>query len=168
MVEDRSAVSQERGYLIQAVMEMRQYLYRVRQVYDHSYSSQLHRRWWPAFVLLDDMKDHLPFLIDFLEYALEENEKPPELPWPESLIDFEERTGKPVAGPRAFSPAQKRDLYFNAGGRCCICRAKLEQDWHADHIEPWIRGGETTVENGQALCPTCNQRKHAKDFGGDR
>ncbi|RKY53653.1 MAG: HNH endonuclease, partial [Candidatus Neomarinimicrobiota bacterium] len=29
----------------------------------------------------------------------------------------------------------------------------------ADHIIPWSKGGETTVENGQALCQRCNGSK---------
>lgn len=31
--------------------------------------------------------------------------------------------------------------------------------WHADHIHPFARGGETDITNGQALCPSCNIRK---------
>ncbi len=30
---------------------------------------------------------------------------------------------------------------------------------HGDHIEPWIRGGPTSLENCQALCGSCNLRK---------
>jgi hypothetical protein len=168
MVERKELTAAELGHLKEAVRQFRQYLYRVRQVFDHSYGSQVPRRWWPAFVLLDDMKSHLPDLIHYLEMSMAAEDRGTPLEIPESLIDFEERTGRPVSGPRAFSSDQKRKLYFNAGGRCCICRARLEQDWHADHIEPWIRGGETTVENGQALCPTCNLQKNAKDFGGDQ
>jgi hypothetical protein len=47
--------------------------------------------------------------------------------------------------------------------RCCACGAspavtsgvRLE----VDHIVPWSRGGETTLENLQTLCFTCNQGK---------
>jgi 5-methylcytosine-specific restriction endonuclease McrA len=27
---------------------------------------------------------------------------------------------------------------------------------HADHIKPWSRGGETTLENLRTLCMKCN------------
>lgn len=165
MVE-KGRSSKDRELLIQAVKELREYLYRVRQVYDHSYSSQVPRRWWPAFVLLDDMKDHLPFLIQFLEMDMEESEKPPELEWPGSLIEFETRTGRRIKGPRAFNNSEKRALYFQSNGQCGICRLVLGSDWHADHIKPWSRGGLTTIENGMALCPTCNHRKNATEFGG--
>jgi hypothetical protein len=69
---------------------------------------------------------------------------------------------------RKFSHDQKRELWFLARGRCSICRVRLGPDWHADHVAPWSKGGQTTVENGMALCPTCNLRKNAKDFGGDQ
>lgn len=144
----------------QVVKELREYLYRVEQSYTSAWSSQLKRAWWPAFILLDDMKAHLPFLIDWLTGG----DTTGMLERPQSLIEFELEKGVPVKGPRAFTHDQKRDLYFLAGGRCCICRVRLGPDWHADHVIPWIEGGETTVENGQALCPTCNQRKHAKTW----
>jgi superfamily II DNA or RNA helicase len=32
-------------------------------------------------------------------------------------------------------------------------------NWHADHIVPHSKGGDTDVLNGQALCPTCNLKK---------
>ncbi len=63
---------------------------------------------------------------------------------------------------RTFNHDQKRELWFIAGGRCCICRVRLGPDWHADHVAPWSKGGLTEVANGQALCVTCNHRKHAK------
>lgn len=144
--------------------QLREYLYRVRQVFSHHYSSDLPRRWWPAFILLDDMQSHLPFLIDWLETGSPAEDNPAELEWPESLIEFEERTGRPIRAPRAFSAEEKRELWFRARGRCCICHVALTQGWHADHIIPWKEGGPTTIDNGQALCRPCNLRKSARTF----
>jgi hypothetical protein len=36
-------------------------------------------------------------------------------------------------------------------------------DLHVDHIVPWIRGGETTIENLQTLCSRCNLGKGTLD-----
>lgn len=60
---------------------------------------------------------------------------------------------------RFFNARQKIALFLAAGGKCEGCGEKLARGWHADHHEPWARGGETDVLNGQALCPKCNQAK---------
>jgi superfamily II DNA or RNA helicase len=63
---------------------------------------------------------------------------------------------------RRFSQNQRQVLAFASGGKCQACGAKLQNDFHADHIHPFSRGGQTITENGQALCPTCNQSKGNK------
>ena len=45
------------------------------------------------------------------------------------------------------------------GGRCAICHIPLLPGWHADHKQPWSKGGTTTPANGQPLCRRCNVRK---------
>lgn len=61
---------------------------------------------------------------------------------------------------RIFDNDQKIQLYARDKGTCQKCRKTVaELDWHADHIVPWIRGGKTTIENGQVLCVKCNLRK---------
>jgi superfamily II DNA or RNA helicase len=60
---------------------------------------------------------------------------------------------------RRFSTRQRIALALVSGGRCAACGCRLEKGWHADHVEPWSRGGPTDVVNGQALCPACNQTK---------
>lgn len=60
---------------------------------------------------------------------------------------------------RAFSGRERAALWVAAGGKCAICSAELSRGWHADHVVPWSRGGETDVMNGQALCPACNMAK---------
>lgn len=60
---------------------------------------------------------------------------------------------------RKFSDRQRIALYLAAGGHCSSCGVALSRGWHADHITPYSRGGETDVLNGQALCPTCNLTK---------
>ena len=63
---------------------------------------------------------------------------------------------------RRFSGREHVALYLAADGRCSGCGAELEPGWHADHVQPWSRDGQTDVINGQALCPTCNLKKGSK------
>lgn len=60
---------------------------------------------------------------------------------------------------RFFSSKQRVALYLLNGGNCAQCGKSLDPGWHADHIQPHIKGGVTDVLNGQALCPSCNLRK---------
>ena len=52
----------------------------------------------------------------------------------------------------------KRDNF-----KCCMCGASPATDstiiLHIDHIKPWSKGGETTLENLQTLCSKCNLGK---------
>lgn len=60
---------------------------------------------------------------------------------------------------RQFNQQQKQALYWVANGRCECCAINLPHDWHADHVQPFVSGGQTDVVNGQALCPACNLKK---------
>lgn len=46
-------------------------------------------------------------------------------------------------------------------GTCRYCGLELEyaEDIHFDHVYPWSKGGETTVENLVVSCETCNRKK---------
>lgn len=64
---------------------------------------------------------------------------------------------------RVFSQTQKKELYLRDKGTCQICFKKVNEDnWEADHKLPWIRGGKTSIDNGQVLCKKCNQKKKDK------
>lgn len=54
-------------------------------------------------------------------------------------------------------------LYYSQGGLCAICKRPLPDDWHADHIVPWVKSKRTNVHEMQALCPDCNLGKGAQD-----
>jgi hypothetical protein len=64
---------------------------------------------------------------------------------------------------RTFNQTQKTELFIASGGTCQECGTPLGADFHADHIHPYSKGGETTLDNGQALCPLCNLEKGAKE-----
>lgn len=60
---------------------------------------------------------------------------------------------------RRFNTRERIDLFLRTDGVCASCGVRLEPGWHADHVEPFSRGGLTVSDNGQALCPACNLRK---------
>ncbi len=66
---------------------------------------------------------------------------------------------------RSFTHEQRLAIYRRDRGICrlalkCDGATKCDWDnWHADHIVPWSKGGQTTVANGQVACPECNLSK---------
>jgi len=67
--------------------------------------------------------------------------------------------------PRAFNQRQRLHAYAMTDGLCALCGEPLDPDsFHADHIMPWIAGGETSAANAQPLCPTCNLKKGGNMF----
>lgn len=52
----------------------------------------------------------------------------------------------------------KRDNF-----KCCICGRSPANtpglELHIDHVKPWAKGGETTIDNLQTLCSNCNLKK---------
>ena len=74
---------------------------------------------------------------------------------------------------RAFPEQMKRRVYTRqtedaqaiGTSNCPICSSKgiatiyEFSEMHADHIQPWSRGGRSVEENCQMLCTTCNLEK---------
>ena len=64
---------------------------------------------------------------------------------------------------RFFNNDQKGLVYEQQKGRCKKCKKKFEiGEMEADHIKPWIKGGETEIENCQMLCVPCHNAKSAR------
>lgn len=60
---------------------------------------------------------------------------------------------------REPSDRLKVQVLMRDGNRCRICGAICDggiHKMHFDHITPWSKGGETTLDNLQVLCSVCN------------
>lgn len=53
-------------------------------------------------------------------------------------------------------------LYYSQNGKCAMCGNELPDNWHADHITPYVVTHRTNVHEMQALCSTCNLKKGKK------
>ena len=70
---------------------------------------------------------------------------------------------KRLLGLRAFPDDMKATAYQRQNGNCKGCGEPKERDeMHADHINPFAKGGPTTLKNLQMLCATCNLQKGKK------
>lgn len=57
------------------------------------------------------------------------------------------------------------ELFDAQKAHCNACRTDLsESGFHLDHLLAIARGGDNRRENLQLLCPSCNRRKHTKNF----
>jgi 5-methylcytosine-specific restriction endonuclease McrA len=65
---------------------------------------------------------------------------------------------------RILRSAKRRALLLlDAGHQCPRCGAELtDEDFEADHIEPWSKTHRTNVHEMQALCGRCNRIKGAQ------
>jgi hypothetical protein len=75
---------------------------------------------------------------------------------------------KSLDSKRAFNEAERIRIYRRDQGICQVClkEGKSEKEYtvswnnfQADHIIPWIKGGQTTEENAQVLCGFHNSQK---------
>jgi 5-methylcytosine-specific restriction endonuclease McrA len=66
---------------------------------------------------------------------------------------------------RNFSYEQRLAIWRRDEGICQI-KKKCEgqklawnDEWDADHIKPFIKGGKTIVANGRVSCSSCNRSR---------
>lgn len=63
---------------------------------------------------------------------------------------------------RMFDNAIRRSVYEQQKHQCLACGKLFPlEEMDADHITPWSKGGQTTIENCQMLCKSCNRKKGA-------
>jgi len=61
---------------------------------------------------------------------------------------------------RAFTDNMKREAYERQHGICVACGKHFElSEMEADHVTPWVEGGQTNDTNCQMLCREDNRRK---------
>ena len=65
-----------------------------------------------------------------------------------------------------FTDEQKRAIFYRDQQICQLkikCNGKKLSwgNWHADHINPYAKGGKTIVENGRVSCAECNLSRGA-------
>lgn len=64
---------------------------------------------------------------------------------------------------RSISQRLRYKVLSRDNFKCCACGASPAKDpsveLHVDHIIPWSKGGETTIDNLQTLCSKCNLGK---------
>ena len=63
---------------------------------------------------------------------------------------------------RIFSDKQRKILLILSGNICSMCKIPLKSNFHADHVIPYSKGGNTILNSGQAVCKTCNLKKGSK------
>jgi hypothetical protein len=64
---------------------------------------------------------------------------------------------------REFDRFEKVAIFRKSNGICQSCGKEVSwEEYEADHIFPYSRGGETKIENGQVLCKSCNASKGAR------
>ena len=61
------------------------------------------------------------------------------------------------------TPDDIKRIYADQKGKCAICREKVDQGYHVDHIVPISKGGTNWPSNLQITCPPCNRSKSQKD-----
>lgn len=62
-----------------------------------------------------------------------------------------------------FTPDEITRLYLLQRGKCANCGVSLGDDFHRDHKVALSKGGCNDISNIELLCPSCNNKKHAKD-----
>jgi len=71
------------------------------------------------------------------------------------------QTSRKRRTPRTINWRLRALVLMRDGARCQYCGASVQHGakLHIDHVVPWSKGGETTLDNLQVLCQACNVGK---------
>jgi len=64
---------------------------------------------------------------------------------------------------RSFRDGHKRIVAARQEWKCASCSIVLPSAFQVDHIIPLWRDGEDSIDNAQALCPTCHAQKTQRE-----
>lgn len=77
------------------------------------------------------------------------------------------RTGRAKARRKHLSKVEETALVEKQSGKCADCKVAFSSSLmpHFDHIKPLAKGGGNEIENFQALCPNCHDKKSRRERG---
>ena len=142
--------------------------------YVHDETEQMLAQWfidfeterWENAQLDEDKRD--PQLIEYRRLTSQSTDGEDSITW---RLEFMERkffSAFPeielLDKTRTFTQEQRLAIFRKDDGHCqlkisCAGEQLGWENWHADHIRPYSRGGKTTVANGQVACAACNLYK---------
>ena len=65
-----------------------------------------------------------------------------------------------VKNPRICTNEERFYILERDNYTCRYC-GKKDENFHIDHVYPWVHGGRTIVENLVTSCGRCNSKKHS-------
>ena len=104
----------------------------------------------------------------FVSYMNEEREleTPVKIVNPKAISEKTQKPDSPIPAhktKRDISLRMRFIVFKRDDFKCCLCGRSPATtsglELHVDHILPWSKGGETTIDNLQTLCSDCNLGK---------
>lgn len=68
---------------------------------------------------------------------------------------------------RSLTQRERADMFLAQGGKCATCPRKLMRgQYHADHRQALVHGGDNDLGNIKLICVDCHKNKTRKDVQG--
>lgn len=68
---------------------------------------------------------------------------------------------------RSLTQRERADMFLAQGGKCATCPRKLMRgQYHADHRQALVHGGDNDLGNIKLICLDCHKDKTRKDVQG--